>query len=104
MMLTREQNEQLTRVGPGTPMGELLRRYWQPVAAASELTDEHPLKRVRLMGEDLVLFRAPPFPTLSDGRGGENQASPTPNTQYPTPAYGLVGEHCSHRAASLYYG
>ena len=46
-MLTKEQNEQLTRVGPGTPMGELLRRYWQPVCAAAELTPERPKKRIR---------------------------------------------------------
>jgi len=78
-MLTTEENELLTRVGPGTPCGELLRRYWQPVAAASELA-ERPMKRVRLLGEDLVLFR--------DAQGG----------------YGLLGEHCSHRGTSLYYG
>ena len=41
-MLTREENELLTRVGPGTPMGELLRRYWHPVAVAKELTEENP--------------------------------------------------------------
>ncbi len=79
-MLTKEQNELLTRVGPGTPCGELLRRYWQPVAAAAELTEEKPMKRVRLLGEDLVLFR--------DKKG----------------QYGLLGEHCSHRGTSLYYG
>jgi 5,5'-dehydrodivanillate O-demethylase len=79
-MLSQEENELLTRVGPGTPAGQLLRRYWQVVAAASELSDEKPKKRVRVLGEDLVLFR---------DRGG---------------TYGLVGEHCSHRGASLYYG
>lgn len=79
-MLTREENEQLTRVGPGTPAGELLRRYWHPVAVATELTAERPKKQVRVLGEDLVLFR--------DATGG----------------YGLVGERCSHRGASLYYG
>src|SRR5712692_8510507 len=79
-MLTQEQNEQLTRVGPGTPMGELLRRYWQPVCAAAELTLERPKKRVGMLGEDLVVFRQ------ADG------------------GYGLIGEHCSHRGASLYYG
>jgi 5,5'-dehydrodivanillate O-demethylase oxygenase subunit len=79
-MLSREENELLTRVGPGTPCGNLLRRYWHPVAAASELTEEKPKKRVKIMGEELVLYR--------DGKGG----------------YGLVGEHCAHRGASLYYG
>jgi 5,5'-dehydrodivanillate O-demethylase len=79
-MLTREENELLTRVGPGTPGGELLRRYWHPIAAASELTDEKPRRRLRILGEDLVLYRG------EDG------------------TYGLVAEQCSHRGASLYYG
>jgi 5,5'-dehydrodivanillate O-demethylase len=79
-MLDQEENELLSRVGPGTPAGELLRRYWQVVAPASEITEEKPKKKVRLLGEDLVLYR--------DGRG----------------TYGLVREHCSHRGASLYYG
>ena len=79
-MLSREENELLTRVGPGTPCGNLLRRYWHPVAAASELSEERPKKRVKILGEELVLYR--------DGKGG----------------YGLVAEHCSHRGASLYYG
>ena len=43
-MLTQEENELLARAGPGTPCGEMLRRYWYPVAAAQELTDEHPTK------------------------------------------------------------
>jgi 5,5'-dehydrodivanillate O-demethylase oxygenase subunit len=72
-------NEKLTRVGPGTPMGELMRRYWQPIAAVAEL-DAHPTKPVRLLGEDLVLFK-----DLS-GR------------------YGLVERHCPHRRADLSYG
>ena len=79
-MLTHEMNELLTRVGPGTPCGELMRRYWHPIAAARELTEEKPKKRVRILGEDLVLFR--------DGQGN----------------YGLLNEQCSHRGASLYYG
>ncbi|OGQ83116.1 MAG: hypothetical protein A3F90_20220 [Deltaproteobacteria bacterium RIFCSPLOWO2_12_FULL_60_19] len=79
-MLTQEENEFLTRVGPGTPSGHLLRRYWHVVGAASELTEEKPKKRVRVLGEDLVLFR---------DRSG---------------SYGLVAEHCAHRGASLYYG
>jgi 5,5'-dehydrodivanillate O-demethylase oxygenase subunit len=56
-MLTREENELLTRIGPGTPAGELLRRYWHVVAAASEITAEKPKKKVRVLGEDLVLYR-----------------------------------------------
>ena len=79
-MLTKEQNDLLTRVGPGTPMGELLRRYWQPIAPAEDLTDEHPTTLVRLLGEDLVLFRD------KSGR------------------LGAIQDHCVHRGASLLYG
>ena len=78
-MLTVEENERLTRVGPGTPMGNLLRRYWHPVAGAAEMTDRW-TKRVRILGEDLVLFK---------DRSGR---------------FGLVGEACPHRRASLAYG
>jgi len=78
-LLTAARNEMLTRVGPGTPMGELLRRYWQPIAGASEL-DANPIKTVRLMGEDLVLYR---------DRGGR---------------YGLIDRHCPHRRADMAYG
>ena len=56
-MLTAARNDMLTRVGPGTPMGALLRRYWQPIGGAGELDDSNPIKPVRLMGEDLVLYR-----------------------------------------------
>ena len=52
-MLTVKENERLTRVGPGTPMGELLRRYWQPIGAAVEL-DDNPVKPVKILGESLV--------------------------------------------------
>src|SRR5918992_984316 len=79
-MLTREENELLTQVNRGTPCGELLRRYWHPVAAAPELTEEKPIKAVKILGEELVVYR--------DKQG----------------RYGLVGEHCSHRSASLAYG
>ena len=79
-MLTREENEILTRVGPGTPAGEFLRRYWFPVAVASELTDENPTQLVRILGETLVLFR--------DKTGH----------------VGLLTDRCSHRGASLCYG
>lgn len=78
-MLSRKGNERLTRVGPGTPAGELLRRYWHPIAAAIELQAK-PIKRVRILGEDLVLYQG------EDG------------------SYGLVAERCSHRGASLAYG
>ena len=79
-MLTIEQNEKLTRVGPGTPMGELMRRYWHPVAASVELDPENPTKEVRLLGEDLVLYR--------DAKG----------------KLGLIEPSCAHRKASLAYG
>jgi 5,5'-dehydrodivanillate O-demethylase len=54
--MTPEENELMTRVGPGTRMGALLRHYWHPVAASGELVHK-PTKRVRILGEDLVLFR-----------------------------------------------
>ncbi len=79
-MLTKEENRMLTEVGPGTPAGELLRRYWHPVAVAKELTDEAPTRFVRVLGEDLVLFKD------KSGR------------------FGLLADHCSHRGASLRYG
>jgi 5,5'-dehydrodivanillate O-demethylase len=79
-MLTKEENERLTQVGPGTPAGELLRRYWQPISIARELNADNPTKFVRVMGEDLVLFRD------KSGR------------------VGLIADHCAHRSASLLYG
>ena len=75
-MMTREENETLTRVGPGTPAGELLRRYWQPVAIAQDLTEEIPTKFVRILCEDLVLFR--------DKKG----------------RVGLIEDRCSHHVAA----
>src|SRR5262245_48165541 len=78
-MLSEDDNRTISQVGRGTPMGELLRRYWMPIAAVAEL-DATPVKPVRLMGEDLALFR--------DGNG----------------AYGLVDRHCPHRRADLTYG
>src|SRR5215212_651059 len=56
-MLTTEENELITRTGPGTPGGDLLRRYWQPVALEEDLPLDGPPQPVRLLGEDLVLFR-----------------------------------------------
>jgi phthalate 4,5-dioxygenase len=79
-MLSKEENQLLTRVGPGTPMGELIRRYWQPAALAEELPVGGAPIPVRLLGEDLVLFR-------------DESGQP-----------GLLGIHCSHRGADLSYG
>src|SRR6266404_3006481 len=56
-MLNAEQNDLITRTGPGTPAGALMRRYWQPAALVDELKGNRPIKAVRLLGEDLVLFR-----------------------------------------------
>jgi phthalate 4,5-dioxygenase oxygenase subunit len=80
-MLSREENELLTRVGPRTPMGQLMRCYWIPALLSEEIpeADCAPL-RVRLLGEDLVAFRD------SNGR------------------IGLLGEHCAHRGTSLFFG
>ena len=78
-MLTIEQNDRLTRVSPGTPMGELMRRYWQPIATAGDLK-ANPTRAVRLLGEDLVLFR---------DRSG---------------TLGLIQESCPHRRVNLLYG
>ncbi len=78
-MLTKEANERLTRVGPGTPMGNLLRRYWHPITTVIELEKE-PVLAVKLLGENLALYRSP------DG------------------ALGLVAERCPHRGASMVYG
>ena len=55
-MLSAKENERFTHIGPGTPAGALLRRYWQPVCIASELSEEHPKKKVRILGEDVVVF------------------------------------------------
>jgi phthalate 4,5-dioxygenase len=64
-MLSRQENELLTRTGPGTAMGEAMRRYWIPALLAREIAEsDGPPVRVRLLGEDLVAFRD------SDGRIG----------------------------------
>ena len=55
-MLSSEANERLVRVGPGTPMGVLMRRYWHPVATSYEMTQD-PVKSVRILGETLTLFK-----------------------------------------------
>src|SRR5919201_5162808 len=79
-MLRAEQNDLITRVGPGTAAGALMRRYWQPAALVDELAGNRPVKPVRLMGEDLVLFR--------DEKG----------------RYGLPERGCPHRGADLAFG
>jgi 5,5'-dehydrodivanillate O-demethylase len=78
-MLSVKENERLTRVGPGTPVGELMRRYWHPIAASAELAKE-PTKAVRILCEDLVLYK---------DRSG---------------ALGLIGQACAHRRVNLLYG
>src|SRR5262249_59241016 len=76
-MMSKEQNELITRTGPGTAAGKLMRMFWQPAALVDELDARRPLKPVRLLGEDLVLFRN------SDGR------------------HGMIARHCPHRGADL---
>ena len=57
-MLSAEENELLCRVGPGTPMGDLMREYWQPLLFSSELPEpDGPPLRVRHLGENLIAFR-----------------------------------------------
>jgi phthalate 4,5-dioxygenase len=79
-VLSAADNELLTRVGPGTPMGRMLRQYWYPVLFSTELTAAGDPQRVRLLGEDLVAFRD------ANGRPG------------------LIANHCPHRGASLFFG
>ena len=78
--MTPEENELLTRTGPGTPCGELMRRYWQPAALSEELPPGAAPMPITLFGEELVLFR--------DDQG----------------RLGLIGLHCSHRGADLSFG
>jgi len=80
-MLSREENELITRVGQGTAMGNTMRRYWIPALLAHEIAEpDRPPVRVRLLGEDLVAFRD------TQGR------------------IGLLDEYCPHRRASLFFG
>src|SRR5258706_1963769 len=78
-MLTQQDNERLTRIGPDTAAGKLLRCYWHPIAAATELA-RHPTKLVKILGEELTLYR--------DGHG----------------RLGLIGAYCAHRRPKLVYG
>ena len=79
-MIPSEENDLITRIEPGTPCGELMRRYWQPAAISEELPPGGAPLPIRLLGEDLVLFR-------------NDEGKP-----------GLLGLHCSHRGADLSYG
>jgi phenylpropionate dioxygenase-like ring-hydroxylating dioxygenase large terminal subunit len=80
-MLSKQENDLLCRVGPGTPMGNLLREYWFPAMPSYELpSPDCPPKKLRLLGEDLVAFRD------SAGR------------------VGIVAQACPHRGASLFFG
>jgi 5,5'-dehydrodivanillate O-demethylase oxygenase subunit len=79
-MLSKEENELLTRVGPGKPAGEMLRRYWWPVAFSEEVKTKGAPVKITLLAEDFALFR--------DGAGN----------------LGLVALHCSHRGTSLEFG
>ena len=79
-MLSQEQNDLLTRTGPGTPAGLLMRHYWQPAALTDELKLNRPVKPLTLFGEQLVLFR--------DDQG----------------RYGLIERACPHRGTDLAYG
>jgi phthalate 4,5-dioxygenase len=80
-MFSKEENELITSAGPGTPLGELFRRYWIPALLSEEVPEpDCPPVRVKLLGEDLIAFRD------SQGR------------------VGLLDEYCSHRRVSLFYG
>ena len=79
-MISREQNELMTRIGPDTPAGKLLRNYWQPIALVDELGGPRPVRPVTVLGENYVLFR-----------NAKNQ-------------YGLLDRNCPHRGADLAYG
>jgi phenylpropionate dioxygenase-like ring-hydroxylating dioxygenase large terminal subunit len=79
-MMSREQNDLITRTGPRTAAGKLMRMYWQPAALVEELDGARPVKPVKLLGEELVLFR---------DKGGR---------------YGLIERHCPHRGADLAFG
>jgi phenylpropionate dioxygenase-like ring-hydroxylating dioxygenase large terminal subunit len=79
-MMSVEQNELMTKTGPATPAGALLRRYWQPAALSEELAGEKPIRALRLLGQDVVLFRDP------SGR------------------LGMLDRDCPHRGADLAFG
>lgn len=74
------ETDVLTRVGPGTPMGEFMREYWIPACMSSELVADAPPMRLKLLGEELLAFRT------TSGRAG------------------VMDQRCPHRAVSLFYG
>src|SRR6478752_6440589 len=80
-MLSSQDNQYISHVGPGTPVGELFRRFWIPALVPSEVphADSDPI-RLRLLGEDLIAFRD------TNGR------------------VGIIQNHCPHRGASLFFG
>ena len=79
-MLSKEDNDLLTKVGPGTPMGELMRQYWVPALPAAEFpSPDSPPKRMKLLGENLIMFR--------DSNGN----------------VGCFKESCPHRGASMFF-
>src|ERR1044072_8414764 len=80
-MLTKDDNELVTRVGPGTPMGNMLRQYWLPAMMSTELpSPDSPPVRIRLLGENLIAFRT------TSGK------------------VGVIQNACPHRGASLFFG
>jgi len=79
-MMNREQNDRITRITAGTPAGKLMRMYWQPAALLDELDGPRPVRPVRLLGQDLVLFRS------EDG------------------VLALLDRDCPHRGADLAFG
>src|SRR3954466_7625140 len=79
-MMSQEQNHLITRTGPKDACGKLMRMYWQPAALVDELQGPRPVKAIKLLGENLVLFR--------DAQG----------------RFGLIERHCPHRGADLAYG
>ena len=79
-MTTASEGQELTRVGPGTPMGELMRQYWLPAVKSSELLAGGDPLRLMLLSEKLIAFRDP------------------------TGRVGVMDHRCPHRCASLFYG
>ncbi|HEY3117250.1 MAG TPA: Rieske 2Fe-2S domain-containing protein [Chloroflexota bacterium] len=90
--MLKEENDLLTHTGPGTPCGEMMRRYWLPAALSTEVPVGGAPLPIRLLSEDLVLFRSA-NPSPPGGRGEGEGAN-----------IGLLNLHCSHRGADLSYG
>lgn len=80
MVMSQQDNDRITRIGPGTPAGKVLRSYWQPAALVSEMPTDRPVKAIRLLGEDLVLYGR------EDG------------------GWGLIDRFCAHRGVDLAFG